>query len=207
MFLVMAAVSPMILFANVLESGYGIALIANALAVAFVLCALIEIFGPVSGAHFNPLVTMMMVFEKKIRIAKAAAFVLCQFAGGIAGTAASRIMFFHEAGAVLAISQNVRNEYVFFGEVFGTFILVLAVLMLAKAGSTKTPIVIGFLVGGQAMATSSTMFANPQVTVARMLTTTPAGIRPADGAVFIIVQFSGALLAYAMYRILKEKRK
>ena len=205
MFLVMAAVSSMILFTTVFDAPKSIAVFANAVAVAFVLCALIEIFGPVSGAHFNPVVTMVMLFEKKIAAPKAALFILFQFAGGIAGTMLSRLMFLREVEVLLSVSETVRNEYIFFGEIFGTFILVLAILLLVKAGSDKIQIVVGFLVGGQLMATSSTMFANPQVTVARMFTNSAAGIRPVDGLIFIAMQIIGALLAYAVYRLIFAK--
>jgi len=204
MFLVMAAVSPVILFANVFEAPESISVLANAIAVAFILFVLIEMFGSVSGAHFNPVVTMVMFFEKKVGLIKAGLFVLVQFAGGILGTVFSHLMFLNEVGALLSVSENVRNEYVFFGEIFGTFILVIAILMLVKNGSNKISIAVGLLVGGQIMATSSTMFANPQVTAARMLTATPAGIRPIDGLVFIAMQVAGALLAYGVYRLIRE---
>ena len=201
MFLVMAAVASMIMFTEVFRATKAVAVLANAIAVAFVLCALIEMFGPISGAHFNPVVTMVMLFEKKIGAVKAALFILFQFAGGITGTALSRLMFLDDVGSILAISDNVRNEYVFFGEIFGTFILVLAILLLVKVGSDKISIIVGLLVGGQLMSTSSTMFANPQVTVARMFTNTVSGIRPIDGLIFIAMQIIGALLAYTIYRL------
>lgn len=201
MFLVAAAVSSMILFSAVFEAPKSVAVLANAVAVAFVLCALIEMFGPVSGAHFNPVVTMAMALERKIGAPKAALFMLFQFAGGVAGTVLSRLMFLGETGALLSVSGTARNGHAFYGEIIGTFVLVLAVLVLAKAGSDKTSIVVGFLVGGQILSTSSTMFANPQVTVARMLTDTAAGIRPADGLAFIAMQIAGALLASAVYRL------
>jgi len=206
MFLVMASVASMIMFAEVFEATKAVAVLANAVAVAFVLCALIEMFGKVSGAHFNPVVTLVMLFEKKIKASKAALFMLFQFVGGIAGTALSRLMFLDDVGSVLAVSDNVRNDYVFFGEIFGTFILVLAILLLVKAGSNKISIIVGLLVGGQLLSTSSTMFANPQVTVARMFTDTTSGIRPIDGIIFITMQIIGALLAYAMYRLVFAKR-
>jgi len=205
MFLVMAAVSSMIFFTAVFEAPKSIAIIANALSVAFVLCALIEMFGSISGAHFNPVVTMIMLLEKKVTALKAVLFVVCQFAGGIVGTMFSRLMFLNEVGVLLSVSDNVRNEYVFYGEIFGTFILILAILLLVKAGSNKISLIIGFLVGGQLMATSSTMFANPQVTVARIFTNSVSGIRPIDALIFIAMQIIGALLAYAVYRLLFSK--
>jgi len=207
MFLVMAAISSIILFSVVFEAPKEIAVLANAIAVAFVLCALIEMFGPVSGAHFNPVVTMIILFEKKVSKVKAALFILFQFAGGIAGTMLSHLMFLDEIGTLLSVSDNIRNDYVFFGEIFGTFILVLAILLLIKAGSGKISIIVGLLVGGQLLSTSSTMFANPQVTVARMFTNTASGIRPIDGLVFIVMQIIGALLAYAVYKLIFARRK
>jgi len=205
MFLVMAAISSMIMFTEVFESSKSIAVLANAVAVAFVLCALIEMFGSISGAHFNPVVTMVMFFEKKIGTLKAVLFMLFQFIGGIVGAMLSHLMFLDDVGSILAVSDNVRTEYMFFGEIFGTFILVLAILLLVKTGSNKISIIVGLLVGGQLMSTSSTMFANPQVTVARMFTNTASGIRPINGLIFIVMQLIGALLAYAVYRLVFAK--
>ena len=199
--LVMTAVSPVILFTYVMEASSSITMFANAIAVAFVLCALIEIFGPISGAHFNPVVTMAMLLDRKINTAKAAMYVLVQFAGGIVGLVLSKLMFLDEVGNLFAVSDTVRNQHVFFGEIFGTFILILAIMLLVQARSQKSSIIVGLLVGGLAMSTSSTMFANPQVTVARMLTNTPSGIRPVDGLVFIAMQIIGTLLAYGVYKL------
>jgi len=206
MFLVMAAVSPMIMFTEVLDAPRGVALLANAIAVAFVLCALIEIFKRISGAHFNPVVTMVMLLEKRVGGPKAALFVAIQFAGGLIGMIFSHLMFLDEVGSVLAISDNVRNGHVLISEIFGTFILVLAILLLVKAKSSKISIIIGLLVGGQVVSTSSTMFANPQVTVARMFTESLVGIRPIDGMVFIVMQVVGALTAYVVYRLVFAKK-
>ena len=207
MILVMAAIASMIMFTAVFDAPKGVAVLANAVAVAFTLCALIEMFGRISGAHFNPVVTMVMLLDKKIATPKALFFVLCQFAGGLVGTMMSNLMFLDEVGALFSVSNNVRNGYVFWGEVFGTFILVFAILILVKIGSTKISMIIGLLVGGQLLSTSSTMFANPQVTVARMFTNTASGIRPVDGVVFIVMQIMGAALAFGVYKIAFVKNK
>ena len=200
MILVVAAISPMILFPAVFGSSIDIALIANAIAVAFVLCTLIEIFGPISGAHFNPVVTVVMVLEKKVKSAEAVLFVLFQVIGGVAGTILSHLMFLDVVEDLLAVSDNRRSGYIYFGEIVGTFILVFTIMMLVKAKSTKIPITVGLLVGGLALATSSTMFANPQVTIARIFTNSIAGIHPIDGLIFIAMQLIGALLAYGVYK-------
>ncbi|MCL2545721.1 MAG: aquaporin [Oscillospiraceae bacterium] len=206
MSLVMAAVASMIFFVYVLDSHKSIALLANAIAVAFVLMALIEMFSAISGAHFNPVVTIIMTLDKRIGAKKAVFFILAQMAGGLAGTAVTHLMFWDEVGVVFAVSQNVRS-HAYFGEVIGTFILILAILMLIKAKSTHIPMMVAFLVGGQLIATSSTMFANPQVTIARMLTATTSGIRPTDALVFIAMQVIGAVLAYAVYQFAFAKEK
>jgi len=204
MLLVTAAVSSMLLFTATFESTKSIAVLANAITVAFVLCALIEIFAPISGAHFNPVVTMIMAFEKRIGAAKFGLYIFVQIAGGVTGTLLARLMFLEYVGSMLAISDTARS-HTYIGEIIGTFFLILAILLLVKAGSSKIPLTIGLLVGGQIMATSSTMFANPQVTIARMFTNSPAGIRPLDGALFIAMQLIGALLAYAVYRFIFAK--
>jgi len=200
MILLLAAVSPVILFDNVLGSPIYITILANAIAVAFVICALIEIFGPVSGAHFNPVVTMALMFEKKVSAKEAAMYVVAQIAGGIAGIILTHLMFYDYIGGLLFVSDVARSGYTNFGEIIGTFVLIFAILMVVKLKSPKAPIIIGLLVGGQVMATSSTMFANPMVTIARMFTNSIAGISPLDGLIFIAMQVVGALLAYAVYR-------
>jgi len=207
MVLVMTAISPIILFHSVLDSPINVAVIADAIAVAFVLCALIEVFGPISGAHFNPAVTVAMALENKIGVSKAALYILVQIVGGIIGTVFSHLMFLKVTGGLIFISNVVRNDYTYFAEIFGTFILVFAILTLVKTGSSRIPVVVGLLVGGELMSTSSTMFANPQVTIARMLTNSNAGVRPFDGMMFIIMQFIGALLAYEVYRLIFREEK
>ena len=203
--LIMAAVAPMIFFTYVLESSKGVALLANAIAVAFVLCVLIEMFAPISGAHFNPVVTLIMLIDIKIKGRVAALFVLVQIIGGIVGIGLVHLMFHSEVGAVVAVSENMRG-YAILGEAVGTFILLLAILVLNINKSMHIPLMIGFLVGGQIMATSSTMFANPQVTIARMLSPTAVGIRPIDALLFIAMQIAGAVLAYVVYRLVFSKQ-
>jgi len=204
MFLVTAVVSSVIFFSEVVESSANIVILANAIAVTFVLAALIEVFGPVSGAHFNPIVTVVMLIDGKIGLAKAKLFIMFQVMGGIAGAVLSHLMFYEEMNGLFFVSETVRSGYSYIGEIAGTFILVLAILLLVKTKSTKTSIIVGMLVGGMLISTSSTMFANPQVTIARMFTSSAAGIRPIDGLIFIAMQFIGGLLAYGVYKNLSS---
>lgn len=203
MFLVMAAISPIILFneGELMGADISIAVIADALAVGFILFALIEMFGPVGGAHFNPAVTYSMVILKRMPFREGLFYSLSQIAGGFVGMIASHLMFFHEIDVILKISDVTRNGGIYFAEVLGTFILVLAILYLIKVGSGRLPLVIGLLVGGMLMATSSTMFANPQVTIARIFTYSAAGVSPFDAAIFIVMEIIGATLAVIIYRM------
>ena len=206
MLLVMSAIGSMIMFTVVLDSPKSIALIGNAIAVGFVLSALIEMFAPISGSHFNPVVTMIMWLDKKVDSLQAILFGLVQILGGVIGTLVTHLMFFDEKGGILFISENIRNGSRYFSEFLATFILLLVILMLAKTKSNKISLFIGLFVGGQIMITSSTMFANPQVTIARIFTSSVSGIRPVDGLVFVFMQIIGALVAYGVYKLIFEQK-
>jgi len=206
MLLVMSTIGSMIMFTVVLDSPKNVALLANAIAVGFILATLIEMFAPISGSHFNPIVTMIMWLDKKIDSLQAVQFVVVQVLGGIVGTIVTHLMFFDEMGGILFVSDNVRNGSRYFSEIVATFILLLVILMLVKAKSDKTSLFIGLLVGGQIMATSSTIFANPQVTIARIFTSAESGIRPVDALMFIAMQIVGALVAYGIYKIVFEQK-
>ena len=206
LFLVMAAISPIILFHQALEAGIGMAVLADALAVGFILFALIEIFGPISGAHFNPAVSLAMVLGGKTGWKQASIYILAQVAGGLTGTVFSHLMFYHKIPKLIAVSEVTRAGGNYFSELLCTFILILAILLLVHNQSDKISLVVGMLVGGQLIATSSTMFANPQVTFARIFTYAAAGVTPLDGAVFILMQIIGAVLAVLAFKAVTRKR-
>ena len=104
------------------------------------------------------------------------------------------------------LSRVTRNGGCFPAEAFGTFILVFTIQALVYQKSDKVPLIVSLLVGGQLISTSSTMFANPQVTIARMFTYSAAGIRPVDGLVFIVVQFASAIVATIIWQYMFEKK-
>jgi glycerol uptake facilitator-like aquaporin len=201
-FLVLAAISPIILFDQVLDSGIALAVLVDALAVGFVLFALIEMFGPVSGAHFNPAVTLALWINGEMKAERASMYVLAQILGGLTGMLFSHLMFLDKVSKVAEISGVTRDEGNYIAEVLGTFLLVLCIFILIRNQSDKIPLAIGMLVGGMLIATSSTMFANPQVTLTRMFTDSAAGIRPLDGLIFIIMEVLGAILAVLLYRLI-----
>ena len=206
LFLVMAAISPIILFNRVLNAGIALAVLADALGVGTILFALIEMFGPVSGAHFNPAVTLATVICGTMSWRRAALYILMQIGGGLTGMIFSHLMFYHEIPRLVAVSEVTRVGGSYFAEILCTFILILTILLLVQRRSKKISIVVGLLVGGQLIATSSTMFANPQVTLARMFTYSAAGVKPIDGMVFILMQVIGAVLAVLVFRTVYRTR-
>ena len=109
-------------------------------------------------------------------------------------------MFYHEMPRSVAISEVTRTGGNHFAEILGAFILILAILVLVQRRPKKISIVVGLLFGGQLIVTSSTMFANPQVTLTRMFTYSAAGVKPIDGMVFILMQSICAVLAVPVYR-------
>ena len=200
MFLVIAAVSPMILFLEVLNASLAVAVVADALAVGFVLFALIEIFGPICTSYFNPAVCLAMAIIKDISWKEAARHSIFQIFGGLTGIFIAHLMFYDKTMRLFEISTISRNGGSFVGEIIGTFILVLCIISLVHQRSERVSLVVGFLAGGMLLSTSSTMFANPQVTIARMFTFSAAGIRPFDGIVFIIIEFFSAVLAVITWK-------
>ena len=195
MFLVIAAVSPMILFLEVLGSSLAVAVVADAFAVGFVLFALIEMFGPICTAYFNPAVSFAMAINKEIRWIEAARYSFFQIIGGITGVVLTHLMYYDSLPKIIEISLIERSGGAYLGEILGTFILVLCIMSLVHQQSNRTSLIVGFLVAGMLLATSSTMFANPQVTIARIFTYSAAGIRVLDAMVFIILQFIASVLA------------
>jgi glycerol uptake facilitator-like aquaporin len=194
--LVFVAISPTILGYNVLGASIPIAVLMDAIAVGFVLFVLIEIFEPVSYCHINPAVTVAMMASKNIETKTGILYIIFQIIGGICGTFASHAMFIgNDYFQWVTISEITRNGGTYFAEFVGTFTLVLVIFGCMYKKSTRPGLIIGLLVGGFLITTSSTMFANPQVTIARIFTWAIAGIRPIDALVFVIVEIIAALAA------------
>lgn len=200
--LVFTAISPVILGFNVLEAGIGLAVVMDAIAVGFVLFVLIETLGPISGCHLNPAVTVAMLSAKKIDSHSAIRYIIVQIVGGLLGMLASHAMFIgHDFFQWVDVSEVARNGGAFFAEFVGTFTLIVVIFGTMHNQSKQSGLIIGLLVGGLLITTSSTMFANPQVTLARIFTWSMAGVRPFDALIFIIVQFVAAFAGtrFSMY--------
>ncbi len=210
MFLVTVAISSTILPWYSLNADLALTVLINALAVAFVLFALIETFGSVSGSHFNPAVTLALLASGDMNRRKAAYYIGAQFAGGFVGLLITHLMFYDINAQLLVISTNAKTLSLYFAEFIGTFLLVGVILGCVRGGSRHTGLSVAMVVGGMLITTSSTMFANPVVTFNRMFTYAICGIAPSSGVFFIIAEFIGALAGAAVFTIifprkLKEK--
>lgn len=181
------------LMAVQLTGDMALALLCNALATGAMLAVLIAVFGPISGAHFNPAVTVVLALRRQIAPRAAGLYALAQVAGGIAGTMLAHLMF---AAPVVQLAGTVRSgPNLWLAEAVASFGLVAVILAGRRAAM---PWLVGLYIVAAYWFTASTSFANPAVTIARTLSDSFAGIRPADAPAFIVAQFAGALVALAV---------
>jgi glycerol uptake facilitator-like aquaporin len=201
-------VGTMLLLAAVVGSGImgerlsggnvAIALLANTLATGAMLVALILMFGQISGAHFNPLVTIALAFEGEVRWKTVMPYVVAQFSGAIVGVALAHGMF---SEALFSASQHARAGIAqMLSEFVATFGLLAVIWGCIRARSQFTPFAVGAYITAGYWFTASTAFANPAVTIARALTNTFSGIRPTDVPGFIAAQCAGAFAATILFR-------
>lgn len=184
------------IMADRLTSDVGVALLGNSLATGAMLFVLISVFGPISGAHFNPAVTAVMALRRELRWAEALGYVLAQLAGGVAGAVLAHLMFDLPA---LQLATEVRTgASQWLSEAVAAFGLVAVILGGLRARAEAVPALVGLYIAAAYWFTASTAFANPAVTLARALSDTFSGIRPLDAPGFIIAQLAGALLALGL---------
>jgi glycerol uptake facilitator-like aquaporin len=175
-----------------------IALMGNTIATGSILYVLITVFGPISGAHFNPAVTIAMLISKKISIKDALIFIGLQILGAGLGVMIAHGMFGLE---ILQISSKLRQgPSQGFSEVIATFGLILIIFGGLKVRPEAIPALVGFYITSAYWFTASTSFANPAVTLARSLSNTFAGISPNNVFMFISCQFIGMLVALIIIR-------
>lgn len=179
-----------------------IALLANALATGAVLVVLITMFGAISGAHFNPAVSLVATMDGDLSPSSFTIYVLAQIVGAIAGVWLAHAMF---DLPIVQLSQTVRTGTgQWISEVVATFGLVLSILLTVRHRPDFVAVVVGLYITSAYWFTASTSFANPAVTIARTLTNTFAGIAPGDAAPFIAAQIAGAVLGLAAARVFRR---
>jgi glycerol uptake facilitator-like aquaporin len=175
-----------------------IALLANALATGAGLVALILAFGPISGAHLNPVVTLTEAVLGRLEIGSAIPYVAAQVIGAMAGVVAAHGMF---DLPLFQTSAHIRTGYSqWWAEFVATFGLLTVILQCARSRPEATPFAVGAYITAAYWFTASTSFANPAVTVARSFTDTFSGIRPQDAPGFIVAQLVGATAAVLAFR-------
>jgi glycerol uptake facilitator-like aquaporin len=196
----------MLLLATVVGSGImgetlsggnvAVALLANALATGAMLYVLINIFGPISGAHFNPVVTLVMAATGRASKQNLAPFVMAQIVGAVLGVFLAHAMF---DLSLFQVSTKIRwGTGQWIAEATATFGLLLTIFGLLRAKSELIPQAVALYIVGAYWFTASTSFANPAVTIARSLTNTFSGIAPSCVLAFIVAQIVGAILAVAV---------
>jgi len=179
------------IMAETLTKDVALALLCNTLPTGAILVVLITVLGPISGAHFNPAVTLVFAAKRELPANEAALYIVAQIAGGIAGTMAAHLMF---GLPLLDLSTKVRTGGPqWFAEAVAAFGLVATILAGVRFQRTAVPWLVGLYITAAYWFTASTSFSNPAVTIARSLTNTFAGIRPTDLPGFILAELCGAL--------------
>lgn len=197
-FLLAAVVGSGIMGERLANGNVAIALLANTLATGAALVALILCFGPISGAHFNPAVTLADAWQGELAWQEVPGYVLAQTLGAFAGVACAHLMF---ALPLFSISRHARSGPAqIFSEFIATFGLLAVIWGCVRLRSAAVPFAVGAYITAAYWFTASTSFANPAVTIARCMTDTFAGIRPADASGFIVAQLLGAGTATMIFR-------
>ena len=204
-FLVATVVGSGIMAENLSMGNHAVSLLANAIATGAILYVLITIFSEISGAHFNPVVSLIMFTMKKLSFFEFLAYISVQIIGGILGTFLAHFMF---EISIIQLSTNVRTGYYqYFSEVIAAFGLLLTILLGTKQKSGSVATLVAFYITAAYWFTSSTSFANPAVTIARTLTDTFSGIQYGDTIPFIMAQIIGGFLAYLLFNYLIQSKR
>lgn len=174
-----------------------IALLANTIATGAALAALILTFGPISGAHFNPAVTLTVAWQRGFAWREVPAYLLAQISGAFAGVAVAHIMF--GLPLFFASHHNRSGSAQVFSEFVATFGLLAVIWGCVRFRPSAVPFAVAAYITAAYWFTASTSFANPAVTLARSASDTFAGIRPVDAPAFIVAQLAGAFVATAFF--------
>lgn len=185
------------------QGNVAVALLANSLATGAGLYVLITLLGPVSGAHFNPVVSAVLCWRGGLALRDCIAYIIAQIAGAIMGVVIAHAMF--DLPLLQASTHARSGAGQWLAEIVATCGLLATILLAQRARSAQIPALVGSYIMAAYWFTASTSFANPAVTIARALTSTFAGIRPADVAGFIAAQCIGAIIVIAAGRALASR--
>ena len=192
------------IMAERLTKDVALELLANTLPTGAILVVLITILGPISGAHFNPAVSLVFAVKRELAARETALYVAVQIAGGVMGTVAAHLMF---ALPMMAPSMKARTGLaLWFAEWVATFGLIVTILAGIRFARSSVPWLVGLYITAAYWFTASTSFANPAVAIARSLSDTFSGIRPIDVPGFIVAQLVGALCGMALSGWLLRQR-
>ncbi|WP_347834182.1 aquaporin [uncultured Planktomarina sp.] len=202
--LLIAVVGSGIMAETLADGNTALALLANAIATGCMLYCIITLFGPVSGAHFNPIVTLAFVVRGDMPIKRAGAFIAAQIFGAIAGVLLTHAMFDQ---SLFQMSQTSRTGApLWISEIFGSFGLLLIIFGGLAQNSKAIASMVALYITGAYWFTASTSFANPAVSIARALSDTFAGIYPAHVPMFILCQLIGMALALVAVRAIYDRQ-
>ena len=187
-----------------LTQDIGLELLINTVATVLALGLLIELFAPISGAHFNPLVSVIQIIRREFSLSDAFFYVIAQSLGGILGAMLANLMFSHPA---IFNSQHSRTGlHLWLGEVVATAGLIFVIFQAINLGKSKLiPILVPAWIGAAYFFTSSTSFANPAVTLARSFTDTFSGIKISSVPGFVIAQCAGAVIGFGLTIFFKSE--
>ena len=196
-FLLATVIGSGIMGAKLAGGNLALALLGNTLPTGAILVVLITIFGPISGAHFNPAVTLALTLRGEMSPRQASHYVASQLVGAIVGVWAAHVMFDLPVWQLSTTARSGTGQW--FAEFIATFGLLLTIFACGPTAPASTAYAVGLYITAAYWFTASTSFANPAVTIARALSDTFAGIRPQDVAPFLLAQFAGALVGAYLY--------
>lgn len=201
-FLLATVVGSGIMAERLADGNVALALLCNTIPTGAILHVLITMLGPISGAHFNPAVTLTFYLKGNVQSSEALGFLIAQVVGGIIGVWAAHLMFDE---TLFQFSQKARTGgSQWFAEWVATFGLVTTILLTLRANAAAVPAAVGLYITAAYWFTASTSFANPAVTIARGLSDTFAGIDPTHVPVFIVAQLVGAVCALVVCNSLSD---
>ena len=201
--LVAVVIGSGIMAESLANGNIAVALLGNTIATGAILFVIIKMFGPISGAHYNPVVSMVFLIRKELKTNDFIIYIIMQITGGMLAVISSHYIFELE---ILQVSKNIRGEFpLLISEIIATLGLLLTILFVRKNDEASVAIAVGLFITAGYWFTSSTSFANPAVTIARIFTDTFTGIAPVSVKYFITGQIIGALLANYIFNLFEKK--